>query len=86
MNHPSLSNDRRRFICTTAMPIAASQLGLFRSADAQSTLTKPVNVPVINPGTNTSLGSLKQIDPGVLNVGYAEAGPIDGPVVLLLRG
>ena len=66
--------------------LAASQLGLFRSADAQSTLTKPVNVPVINPGTNTSLGSLKQIDAGVLNVGYAEAGPIDGPVVLLLHG
>ncbi len=26
-------------------------------------------------GTNTSFGSLKQINAGVLNVGYAEAGP-----------
>jgi pimeloyl-ACP methyl ester carboxylesterase len=29
---------------------------------------------------------LKQIDAGVLNVGYAEAGPPNGPVVLLLHG
>jgi pimeloyl-ACP methyl ester carboxylesterase len=37
-------------------------------------------------GTNTSFDALKQIDAGVLNVGYAEAGPSDGPVVLLLHG
>src|SRR6267378_6653088 len=37
-------------------------------------------------GTNTSFGSLKQIDAGLLNVGYAEAGPADGTVVLLLHG
>ena len=35
---------------------------------------------------STSLGPLKQIDAGVLNVGYAEAGPPDGRVVLLLHG
>lgn len=37
-------------------------------------------------GTNTSFDSLKQIDAGALNVGYAEAGKSDGPVVILLHG
>jgi pimeloyl-ACP methyl ester carboxylesterase len=29
---------------------------------------------------------MKQIEAGVLNVGYAEAGPTDGSVVILLHG
>src|SRR5437764_10955157 len=36
--------------------------------------------------TGTALGPLKQIDAGVLNVGYAEAGPSGGPTVILLHG
>ncbi len=36
--------------------------------------------------TNTSFGALKQIDAGLLNVGYAEAGKSDGRVVMLLHG
>ena len=41
--------------------------------------SRRAQVPAIKPGRNTSFGSLKQIDAGVLNVGYAEAGPADGP-------
>jgi len=36
-------------------------------------------------GTN-SFSSLKQIDAGLLNVGYAEAGPVGGKPVILLHG
>jgi pimeloyl-ACP methyl ester carboxylesterase len=40
----------------------------------------------VTPGTSTSFGPLKQVDAGRLNVGYAEAGPPDAPVVILLHG
>jgi pimeloyl-ACP methyl ester carboxylesterase len=38
------------------------------------------------PGTDTSFGPLRQVDAGVLDVGYAQAGPGDGRVVVLLHG
>ena len=68
------------------MTIAAAQLGMIGSADAQSSKAKPSDLPTIKPGTNTSFASLKQIDAGVLNVGYAEAGPAAGSAVILLHG
>jgi pimeloyl-ACP methyl ester carboxylesterase len=37
-------------------------------------------------GTDASFGALKQIDAGLLSVGYAEAGPPDSPAVILLHG
>jgi pimeloyl-ACP methyl ester carboxylesterase len=37
-------------------------------------------------GANGAFGALKQIDAGVLDVGYAEAAPSDGPAVMLLHG
>ena len=36
--------------------------------------------------SKTSFASLKQINAGLLNVGYAEAGPAEGPAVILLHG
>ena len=68
------------------MTLAATRFGLFSSANAQSEEAERANLPAIKPGKNTSFGSLKQIDAGVLNVGYAEAGPSDGRAVVLLHG
>ena len=76
--------DRRRFLAIAAMSVAAAEFGRIGSADAQS--SKPAGLPTIKPGTNRSFGALKQIDAGVLNVGYAEAGPADGRPVILLHG
>jgi pimeloyl-ACP methyl ester carboxylesterase len=76
-----INRHRRRFIGSTAMTIAAAQFGVIASADVL-----PSKINPIKPGTNTSFSALKQIDAGVLNVGYAEAGPANGPPVILLHG
>jgi pimeloyl-ACP methyl ester carboxylesterase len=49
-------------------------------------MAKPADQPTMKPRTNTSFGPLKQINAGLLNVGYAEAGPTNGPAVMLLHG
>jgi pimeloyl-ACP methyl ester carboxylesterase len=81
-----INHHRRRFFGTAAMTIAATQFALNGSAEAQPSKAKTAGARTIKPGTNTSFASLKQIDAGVLNVGYAETGPTDGPPVLLLHG
>lgn len=68
-----INYDRRHFLGIAMMSIAAAELGLFASAHAQSS-------------ANKSFEPLKQIDAGVLNVGYAEYGPHDGRPVILLHG
>jgi len=40
----------------------------------------------MKPDSSTSFGPVKQVDAGLLNVGYAEAGSPDGPAVMLLHG
>jgi pimeloyl-ACP methyl ester carboxylesterase len=80
-----MSRIDRRLFCTGAVAtVAATRLGWAGLATAQAASEKPI--PETRPGTNTSFASLKQIDAGVLNVGYAESGPADGPAVLLLHG
>jgi pimeloyl-ACP methyl ester carboxylesterase len=81
-----INRDRRCFFGTAAVGLVAAQLALSGSAKAQSRTTKPAGVGPIKAGTNISFASLKQIDAGVLNVGYAEAGPSNGPVAILLHG
>jgi pimeloyl-ACP methyl ester carboxylesterase len=77
---------RRRFLGAAAMTVAAAQLGVIGSAAAQGAIASAKRLPAIKPGTHTSFGPLKQINAGVLNVGYAEAGPANGSPVILLHG
>ncbi len=72
---------RRHLLGAAAATMAIAQL---RTARAQP--RRPQDLPRIRPGTNTSFGALKQINAGLLNVGYAEMGPENGQPVLLLHG
>jgi pimeloyl-ACP methyl ester carboxylesterase len=75
-------SDRRRFLSNAATGVAGAQLAMMGLAKAQSSESH------VSPtlGTHTSFASLKQIDAGLLNVGYAEAGPANGTPVILLHG
>ena len=81
-----LRGDRRRFLHTAALTMAAAPLSLLGAAHAQSSPTPPDARPASPPETPTAFGALKYIEAGVLQVGYAEAGPAEGPAVLLLHG
>jgi pimeloyl-ACP methyl ester carboxylesterase len=72
--------ERRRLVGGAALSLAAASLGLSSRAKAQ---TSPPAAPA---SANASFGSPKQIAAGVLDVGYVEAGPANGPPVLLLHG
>jgi len=79
---------RRKFFGDAAKALAALQLGRFGARDENSGAEKMA--AAIKGGVGGSrgvaFGLLKQIDAGLLNVSYAEAGPAGGKPVLLLHG
>jgi pimeloyl-ACP methyl ester carboxylesterase len=78
--------DRRRFLGAAVISIAAAQLGIIGSVDVQAKEAKPMPATSIKSEANGSFGPVKQIDAGLLNVGYVEAGPANGRAVILLHG
>jgi pimeloyl-ACP methyl ester carboxylesterase len=83
--------DRRGFISTASLTIAASGFTLTGFSQSESENIKRAQTKWNEPdvrtsGANHSFGPLKQINAGVLNVGYADEGPANGPVVILLHG
>ncbi|WP_194819952.1 alpha/beta fold hydrolase [Nocardia sp. XZ_19_385] len=72
--------------------LAAGAAGLTAASLSACTTDSPA-APAIpgaqlraGSGVNTTLGPIKQIDAGVLNVGYAEFGPSTGRPVVLVHG
>jgi alpha-beta hydrolase superfamily lysophospholipase len=69
----AIDQDRRHLLGVATLALAAAPFGRIGAAQAQ-------------PAGSPASFALKQVDAGMLNVGYAEAGPADGAPVLLLHG
>jgi pimeloyl-ACP methyl ester carboxylesterase len=78
--------NRRRFLGSAALTLAASELGLTAFSTAKSFNTNLVDASSTKNTSNNSFETIKQINAGVLNVAYAETGDEKGPAVILLHG
>ena len=76
---------RRRLLAMTGVSAGATLLAR-RPLFADQGGIVPTMPNTATTATSTSFASLKQIDAGLLNVGYAEVGPPDGRAVILLHG
>lgn len=74
---------RRHFLGASILAVAMAQFGILDVAHAQP---GQATTAAVRSDAHTSFGPLKHIDAGVLNVAYAEEGPANGPVVILLHG
>ena len=82
----NISNQsRRRFLGRSSLVVGAVGSAFAGSVNAQSSVNDRTSNTLAS-GAQKSMGAIKQIDAGVLNVGYAEAGPANGRVVVLLHG
>ncbi|MGV9770971.1 alpha/beta fold hydrolase [Streptosporangium sp. NPDC003464] len=82
--------NRRTFGKTLGLATGAAVASLagvhaFPAASATRRGAAPT-LPAVTPGTHTSFASLKQVRAGLLDIGYAEAGPAHGPAVICLHG
>ncbi len=85
-----INHDRRRFLGAAgaaALAVGATQLGMIGSAKAQTGRVGSAGLATAGlAAASTAFGPVKQINAGVLNVGYVDAGPADGRPVILLHG
>ena len=70
--HDAIEVDRRQFLSLAGVAIAGARTGLASVGGAQTPMTRAFEV--------------KQVNAGVLSVGYAELGSPRGRAVLLLHG
>lgn len=75
--HSKIEFNRRNFLGTAAAGIFSVGLTTWGNSHAADDQPR---------GTELGFAPIKQIKAGVLDVGYAEAGPANGPAVILLHG
>lgn len=85
-NTEQMKFDRRLFLVAAVMSIAAAQFSIIGSANLQAREAKAGPTTAPKSEAIRAFGSVKQINAGLLNVGYVEAGPTDGRAVILLHG
>ena len=79
----NINRRRRDFVGLTAATLAAAQFGGIEPSRGEPKSDKAA--PPVR-ASDAAFAPLKQIEAGLLNAGYAEAGPPDGPAVILLHG
>jgi len=77
---------RRRFLTTAAIAVAGAHLGAMRAAPMQSAAASVQSGATQGHSPAASAFSLHDINAGLLNVGYVDAGRTDAPPVVLLHG
>ena len=75
-----MPTSRRSFLSTSALGLGAVTAGLSLFSGSARAATS------VAGASPSSFGPLRQIDAGLLNVGYVDMGPVNGPVVVLLHG
>jgi hypothetical protein len=78
--------DRRRVLGAALAALGVPELVMNGSGSGRSGSGTRAATSSGRARTSDSLGTLKQIAAGVLNVGYADAGPAGGRPVILLHG
>jgi pimeloyl-ACP methyl ester carboxylesterase len=89
-----INSDRRRLLGAGALAVGAAGLGPLaliapaqaQAAQAQGQARGAAGAAATASQTAASFGPVRQIKAGVLDVGYVEAGPADGPPVILMHG
>jgi pimeloyl-ACP methyl ester carboxylesterase len=84
-----INHGRRRFLGAAgaaALAAGATQLGLIGPAQAQAGGAGTAGRPAGRLAAGSAFGPVKQVNAGVLNVGYVDLGPADGRPVILMHG